>query len=46
MGHSEPASGIAGIMKSVLALESGMIPPIRELKALNPNGEFAGPVVQ
>ncbi|KAM7205885.1 hypothetical protein V8F33_000715 [Rhypophila sp. PSN 637] len=37
MGHCEPASGIAGIMKTVLSLEEGSIPPILGLKKLNPN---------
>lgn len=40
LGHCEPASGVAGIMKSVLALEHGWIPPIRQLEKLNPNGRF------
>ena len=39
LGHSEPASGIAGIMKAVLALEKGTIPPVVGFKELNPNGE-------
>jgi acyl transferase domain-containing protein len=37
MGHCEPASGIAGIMKTVLSLEHGVIPPILGLNRLNPN---------
>ncbi|KAK8112196.1 uncharacterized protein PG998_008653 [Apiospora kogelbergensis] len=37
MGHCEPASGIAGIMKAVLALEHGVVPPILGLNKLNPN---------
>ncbi|KAL8669472.1 MAG: hypothetical protein Q9168_005934, partial [Polycauliona sp. 1 TL-2023] len=37
MGHSEPTSGIAGIMKAVLAIEHGIIPPTVGLKTLNPN---------
>ncbi|KAF2135262.1 uncharacterized protein K452DRAFT_303672 [Aplosporella prunicola CBS 121167] len=37
LGHSEPVSAIAGIMKSVLALEHAVIPPIRRLTQLNPN---------
>ena len=39
MGHSEPTSGIAGIMKAVLAIEHGIIPPTIGLKTLNPNSE-------
>ncbi|PQE21953.1 polyketide synthase protein [Rutstroemia sp. NJR-2017a WRK4] len=37
MGHSEPSSGIAGVMKAVIAIEHGMIPPTVGLKTLNPN---------
>ena len=39
LGHSEPASGIAGIMKVVLALEKGAIPPVVGFHELNPSGE-------
>ena len=39
LGHSEPASGIAGIMKVVLALEKGTIPAVVGFNELNPNGE-------
>ena len=39
MGHSEPTSGIAGIMKAVLAIEHGIIPPTIGLKTLNPNSK-------
>ncbi|KAL9579588.1 MAG: hypothetical protein Q9212_005023 [Teloschistes hypoglaucus] len=37
MGHCEPTSGIAGIMKAVLAIEHGIIPPTVGLKTINPN---------
>ncbi|KAL4941793.1 hypothetical protein BDV06DRAFT_222783 [Aspergillus oleicola] len=37
MGHSEPTSGLAGIMKVTLAIERGIIPPTVSLKTLNPN---------
>ena len=40
MGHCEAASGIAGIMKTVLAIENSIIPPLRGLNSINPNGEF------
>ena len=39
MGHSEPSSGIAGVMKAVLAIEHGVIPPTVGLKTLNPNSK-------
>lgn len=37
MGHSEPSSGIAGVMKAVLAVERGVIPPTIGIETLNPN---------
>ncbi|POS74346.1 polyketide synthase-5 [Diaporthe helianthi] len=37
MGHSEPSSGIAGVMKAVLAIERGVIPPTIGIETLNPN---------
>ena len=39
MGHSEPVSGIAGIMKAILALEHGIIPPTIGFVNLNPNSK-------
>jgi acyl transferase domain-containing protein len=42
LGHSESASGIAGIMKAVLALEKGVIPPTIGLVNPNPNIDFEG----
>ena len=35
-GHTEGASGIAQLIKTVMILEKGIIPPIAELKNLNP----------
>lgn len=40
MGHSEPVSGIAGIMKAILALEHGIIPPTVGFVKLNPNSKL------
>ncbi|KAL4922406.1 hypothetical protein BDW62DRAFT_197082 [Aspergillus aurantiobrunneus] len=37
LGHSEPTSGLAGVMKVVLAIERGIIPPTVNLRTLNPN---------
>ncbi|KAI0843956.1 hypothetical protein F5Y00DRAFT_256398 [Daldinia vernicosa] len=40
MGHAEGASALAAIMKIVLSLESGEIPPNVGVKVLNPNIDF------
>lgn len=37
MGHSEPVSGLAGMMKAILALEHSIIPPTIGFVNLNPN---------
>lgn len=46
VGHSEGASALASIMKVVLALENGAIPPVFNIETLNPNIDFEGAKVQ
>lgn len=40
LGHSEAASAVTGIIKSVLAIERGMIPATIGVTELNPNIDF------
>jgi acyl transferase domain-containing protein len=37
LGHLEPTAGVAGVIKTVLALENGKIPKVVGLEKLNPN---------
>ena len=50
LGHLEPASGMAGLVKAVLALKNRALPPQIHLDTLNPNIDFAAlnlqPVVE
>lgn len=38
IGHSEAASGITAVIKAILAVERGIIPPTRGVVKLNPKG--------
>src|SRR5215212_5188199 len=40
IGHLEPASGMAGLLKAVLALEHGTVPPSLHCEAPNPKIPF------
>ncbi|KAF2740098.1 ketoacyl-synt-domain-containing protein [Polyplosphaeria fusca] len=42
LGHAEAASGVIAIMKTVLALEKGVIPATVGVQRLNPNIDFEG----
>lgn len=46
LGHSEPASAMAQIMKSILALEHGLIPATIGIKRFNPGIDFEGAKVK
>jgi len=41
IGHLEPASGMAGLMKLLVTLEHGVIPPSLNFETPNPNIPFA-----
>ena len=46
LGHTEGASAIASIMKVVLSLEAGEIPPSYGVEKLNPDIDFEGAKVE
>lgn len=41
LGHLEAASGLAGVMKAVLAIEMGVIPPNLNFQRPNPAIDMA-----
>lgn len=42
LGHLEPASGMAGLVKALLVLQKGVVPPSLHLRVPNPAIDFAG----
>ena len=40
IGHTEPASGLAGLLKAMLALEHDLLPPSLHAAELNPDIDF------
>jgi acyl transferase domain-containing protein/NADPH:quinone reductase-like Zn-dependent oxidoreductase/acyl carrier protein len=42
IGHLEPASGMAGLLKAMLVLERGQVPPNLHFSTPNPNIDFTG----
>ncbi|MFF8449931.1 SDR family NAD(P)-dependent oxidoreductase [Streptomyces leeuwenhoekii] len=41
LGHLEPASGVPGLLKAILVLRHGMVPPTLHAEPLNPRIGFA-----
>jgi acyl transferase domain-containing protein/acyl carrier protein len=41
IGHTDAAAGVAGLIKTVLALKHGMLPPSLKFERPNPNIDFA-----
>ena len=46
IGHLENASGIAGIIKAILMLEKGFVPPTANLQTLKPKLKLDGSSIQ
>src|SRR6185312_7295206 len=42
IGHLDAAAGVAGLIKTVLALEHGLLPPSLHFRVPNPRIDFAG----
>lgn len=46
IGHADAAAGIAGLIKTVLALQHGMLPPSLHFSAPNPHIDFAAASIE
>lgn len=42
VGHTEGAAGIVGLLKAILAMEAGVVPPLVHFETLNPRIDLAG----
>jgi len=42
LGHLEPVSGLAGLLKTMLVLDKGLVPPNLHLETPNPDIDFTG----
>jgi acyl transferase domain-containing protein len=40
IGHTEATSGLAGVIKAVLAIETGLVPPLLNFESANPKIPF------